>query len=83
MSDAARGAGGRGLDPSALQARIDDLEVKAAFMEDLVDKLDQVVVRQQQQIDLLIQEVTRLKQQPAGGDMPVHRSLRDDLPPHY
>ncbi len=83
MSVAPRIAAAPIQDLADTQARLVDLEVKAAFMEDLVDKLDEVVVRQQQQIDLLLQEVLRLKQQSATTDMPSPRSLRDELPPHY
>lgn len=63
--------------------RLVDLEMKAAFTEDLADRLNEVIVRQQQQIDLLIQEVLRLNQQGAGSETGAARNLRDELPPHY
>ncbi|MBC7917398.1 MAG: SlyX family protein [Rhodoferax sp.] len=66
-----------------LDHRITELEIKASFTEDLIDKLDQVIIRQQQQIDVLLRELTELRQQapePGGG---AGRNLRDDLPPHY
>ena len=63
--------------------RLTSLEIKASFAEDLLDKLDQTVIRQQTQIAALISEVLHLRQQigNAQGDTP--RSLRDELPPHY
>ena len=63
--------------------RLTALEIKASFAEDLLDKLDQTVIRQQTQIAALISEVRHLRQQigNAQGDTP--RSLRDELPPHY
>ncbi|PND37097.1 SlyX protein [Paucibacter aquatile] len=64
--------------------RLVDLEIKASFTEDLVEQLNQVIVRQQQQIDALTREVLALRERPAadaGG--PAFRSLRDELPPHY
>ena len=63
--------------------RLTALEIKASFAEDLLDKLDQTVIRQQTQIAALISEVLHLRQQigNAQGDTP--RSLRDELPPHY
>jgi SlyX protein len=71
------------LPADALSERITNLEIKASFTEDLVDKLDQIVTRQQDQIDLLLQELRWLRQQaPDAGPAPV-RNLRDDLPPHY
>jgi SlyX protein len=33
--------------------RLTELEIKASFTEDLLDQLNQVIVRQQQQIDTL------------------------------
>ena len=67
-----------------VDARLTELEIKASFTEDLVEQLNQVIIRQQQQIDLLLRELADLRlQQPAEGGQPVFRSLRDDLPPHY
>lgn len=70
-------------DKHRIDARLTELEIKASFAEDLVEQLNQVIIRQQAQIDLLVREVTALKvQQPAEGG-PAFRSLRDELPPHY
>jgi SlyX protein len=67
-----------------MEARINELEVKLAFAEDLLEALNQTVFRQQQQIDRLQVEVKQLREQiasaaPAEGA----RSLRDEIPPHY
>ena len=65
----------------ALERRIEDLEVKASFTDDLLDRLNMTVYRQQEQIDRLVQQLTQLRQQmPEGGGA---RNLRDELPPHY
>ena len=67
------------------EQRLTNLEVKAAFSEDQIDQLDQVIVRQQAQIDALIREVRSLRErqpQPDAGQGAV-RQPRDDLPPHY
>ena len=63
--------------------RLTDLEIKASFSEDLLDQLNQIIVRQQAQIDLLLREVGNLRQQSTEGDSGAFRSLRDELPPHY
>lgn len=63
--------------------RLTDLEVKAAFSEDLLDHLNQTIIAQQRQIDLLIREVTQLRQQVGDAQPATFRSLRDELPPHY
>ena len=65
------------------EQRLTELEIKASFTEDLLDKLDQVIVRQQQQIDLLLRELTELRQGSTDAAGGVTRNLRDDLPPHY
>jgi SlyX protein len=72
-------------DPSLPRAeqRLTDLEIKAAFTEDTVDRLNEVVVRQQQQIDRLEHELARLLRQLDASDGPGRGSLRDELPPHY
>ena len=63
--------------------RLTELEIKASFTEDLLDQLNQVIVRQQQQIDGLIRALADLKQQAADAGSGGFRSLRDELPPHY
>ncbi len=65
------------------EQRLTELEIKASWAEDLLDRLNEVIVRQQAQIELLQREVARLQQQPAAADTPAWRSLRDELPPHY
>jgi SlyX protein len=69
--------------PNDIEQRLTDLEIKASFTEDLVDSLNQIVIRQQQQIDLLMAEVSQLRRQEPDGGAGVFRSLRDELPPHY
>ena len=66
-----------------MDARLTELEIKASFTEDLVDQLNQIIVRQQQQIDLLTREIGHLRQSIPDGSPGVFRSLRDELPPHY
>lgn len=66
-----------------IDKRLTDLEIKAGFTEDLLDHLNQLVARQQQQIDLLISELIQLRQQASDAGAGGFRSLRDELPPHY
>lgn len=65
------------------EKRLMELEIKASFAEDQIEQLDKVIIRQQQQIDLLIREVGRLNQQQPEGLPAGQRNLRDELPPHY
>lgn len=66
-----------------LEARVMDLEVKASYAEDLLEQLNMTIYRQQQQIDVLINEVRHLRQQVPEGGQGGPRNLRDELPPHY
>ncbi|CAN7280153.1 SlyX family protein [Rhizobacter sp. LjRoot28] len=69
--------------PDPAEQRLTDLEIKASYTEDLVDTLNAIVARQQQQIDQLARELAALRQQMPAPDAGNFRSLRDELPPHY
>jgi SlyX protein len=72
------------MEPADADARITNLEIKASFTEDLLDTLNEIVARQQAQIDLLTTELTTLRNQmPTADGATVFRSMRDELPPHY
>ncbi len=71
------------MDPHHTDKRLTDLEIKVSLADDLLDQLNQTIFRQQQQIDLLMRDITDLRNQ-----MPEERttqlpSMRDELPPHY
>ena len=69
--------------PERIDARLTELEIKASFSEDTLDRLNEVVVRQQAQIDALLRQLAAVREQiPADGQESL-RSLRDELPPHY
>ena len=71
-------------DANDTDKRLMDLEVKLSFAEDLLDHLNDLVARQQEQIDLLIREVGKLKDRaPEAGGGAGTRDPRDDIPPHY
>lgn len=65
------------------ERRIEELEIKLAYSEDLLDTLNTLVFRQQQQIDLLQEQLRMLRQQ-FNDSLPGEQgSLRDEIPPHY
>lgn len=66
-----------------IDQRLTELEIKASFTEDLLDQLDQVIARQQKQIDALARELAELRQRGSDSVGAAARNLRDDLPPHY
>lgn len=67
--------------------RLTELEIKSSFMDDMLEELNQVIIRQQATIDLLVREVRALKSHSPDaaasqvGD--VTARARDNLPPHY
>ena len=71
------------IQPDTTDQRLTNLEIKATYTEDLVEQLDKIIARQQQQIDLLLREVTELRQPLADNIPTTGRNLRDDLPPHF
>lgn len=67
------------------EERIIELEIKAAYQEDLLQALNQIVSRQQQQIDrlegtcrLLNERIQSLSTQQTGIAEPAQ-----EIPPHY
>lgn len=68
---------------TAAEQRLTDLEIKVTYTEDLVDQLEQIIVRQQQQIELLFRQVAQLQQPATDGGLAPARNLRDELPPHF
>lgn len=71
------------MEPDRVEHRLTELEIKASFSEDTLDRLNEIVVQQQRQIERLTRELLELRQQRSTGEVPVFRSLRDELPPHY
>jgi SlyX protein len=68
-----------------IESRLEALEIKASFTEDLVDKLDQIIIRQQRTLEALVTELRDLRAQAANNadESGAPRNLRDELPPHY
>ncbi|HQT32347.1 MAG TPA: SlyX family protein [Thiobacillus sp.] len=70
-------------DNPAAQARLTEVETKLAFAEDLIDALNQTVVRQQAQLDSIQQQLRLLHQRIKDVTPDEARNLRDEIPPHY
>ena len=71
------------IETDTTDQRLTNLEIKATYTEDLVEQLDQIIARQQQQIDVLLREVNRLRQPLLDNIPTTGRNLRDDQPPHF
>lgn len=66
-----------------MEERLNELEIKLSYAEDLIDELNRTIFRQQQQIDFLVQEVLGLRQQVQTIAAPRSATLREEIPPHY
>jgi SlyX protein len=47
--------------------RITNLEIKLSFTEDLIEKLNEMIYKQQQQIEFLYRELKAIKEQASSG----------------
>jgi SlyX protein len=66
-----------------MEERLNELEAKLAFAEDLIETLNQTVIRQQGQIDLMQQQLRLLHQQLQETRPDEAGTPRDEIPPHY
>jgi len=66
-----------------LDVRIDELEAKLGFAEDMIESLNLTVFRQQEQLDLMKQQIRLLHEQLKAVSPKEERDLRDEIPPHY
>lgn len=66
-----------------MEERLNELEAKLAFAEDLIETLNQTVIRQQAQLDSMQQQLRLLHQQLQEALPDETRTPRDEIPPHY
>jgi SlyX protein len=69
--------------PPNTEQRLVELEIKVSYAEDTLDQLNQVIVRQQAEIELLQRTLRRLMEQAQDRADPTPRPPQDELPPHY
>jgi len=62
--------------------RITNLEIKLSFTEDLIEKLNETIYKQQQQIEFLYRELKAIKEQ-ASSSGSGGGGRNDEIPPHY
>lgn len=71
-------------DSASLEARIAELEIKSGYADDLIESLNRLVYRQQEQIDQLHRGLQALREQrQAEEGVNPQRDARDETPPHY
>ena len=65
------------------ESRLTELETKLAFAEDLLETLNQTVIRQQGQLDSMQQQLRLLHQRLQDTRPDEGHTPRDEIPPHY
>ena len=69
-------------DKQYTEARLTNLEIKVSYTEDMVDELNKTIFRQQELIDMLVREITQLRQR-APDPGTVSGGTPHEPPPHY
>ena len=67
-------------------SRIDELEIKLAYAEDLLDSLNKLVATQSEQIEAMGRELVRLRERIAQSQTVTGDQSMDpngEKPPHY
>jgi len=70
-------------EPTMDQARLEKIETKLSFAEDLLEELNRLVFRQQEQIKRLQAQLDRLADKQSDSRSTERFDARDDIPPHY
>lgn len=83
----ARTAGYAIIEPMPIASDTEDrltaLEIKSSYSEDLLDELNLIIYRQQQQIDRLVAALEDLRRRMPEGGPNTSSHARDEIPPHY
>lgn len=66
-----------------MEERLERIETKISFSEDLLDELNHTVYRQQQQIERLQAQVQHLYERLRDTAGTRTGDLREEIPPHY
>lgn len=64
-----------------LEKRLTDLEIKFSFQEDFINQLNQIIIKQENKIDEIIEYLKDLKETSAKDGN--NSSLKNEKPPHY
>lgn len=69
-----------------MEEKLIELETKFSYQEDLLSDLNEIVARQQRQLDELITQMSGIKEQlqnAAGRGPGEGQEEQDEKPPHY
>jgi SlyX protein len=71
------------LEPAMSQSRLEKIETKLSFAEGLLEDLNHLVFRQQEQIKRLQAQLDLLADKQSNSEPNQRFDPRDDIPPHY
>ena len=71
------------MSENELKARVAELETQLAFQDDLLQSLNQVVIRQEEQLLAIIGELKSLREQVAALSAAPGKTSNEAPPPHY
>jgi len=72
------------MEAHLIESRLTELETKISYQDHLIGELNDVVTKQQQQIDKLEKEVLRMRDHlKQGSDSGLARPDEESAPPHY
>lgn len=67
-----------------MESRLNDLETRVAFQDDLLEALNTIVAQQQQQLDLMQREIRLLYEQIRTlSPSDIAGNSEQERPPHY
>lgn len=67
-----------------MESRLNDLETRVAFQDDLLETLNTIVAQQQQRLDLMQREIRLLYEQiKTLSPSDIAGSNEQERPPHY
>ncbi|PIE42798.1 MAG: SlyX protein [Gammaproteobacteria bacterium] len=69
--------------PTEFEARLEELETRSAFQEDLLESLNKALANQQKEIDRLWQANRILKDQIKKMELDYGDKGDENAPPHY
>ncbi|AWB34340.1 SlyX family protein [Orrella marina] len=71
------------MQKSEIEERLERIETKLSFAEDLLEELNNLAFRQQAQIDRLDAQIRQIQERSEHSSGAHARDPRDDIPPHY
>ena len=70
-------------DYAQIESRVAELEIRTSFQDQTLQQLNEVIVRQQRELESLLREFGRLKGHLSGATPHTTAAQQEEPPPHY